>query len=84
MRFTALDASGEVLHRDEYFSTGGGFVVRGTAETLAELPALEGVRGVELAPREVPLEQLRVQPLGPEQTTTVGPGSAPRSQPTGG
>jgi L-serine dehydratase len=29
MRFTALDAAGEVLHRDEYFSTGGGFVVRG-------------------------------------------------------
>jgi L-serine dehydratase len=29
MRFTALDANGEVLHRDEYFSTGGGFVVRG-------------------------------------------------------
>jgi L-serine dehydratase len=29
MRFTALDATGEVLYRDEYFSTGGGFVVRG-------------------------------------------------------
>ncbi|MGI9246173.1 MAG: L-serine ammonia-lyase, partial [Steroidobacteraceae bacterium] len=29
MRFTALDAAGEVLLRDEYFSTGGGFVVRG-------------------------------------------------------
>ncbi|MCE3284889.1 MAG: L-serine dehydratase 1, partial [Steroidobacteraceae bacterium] len=28
MRFTALDATGEVLFRDEYFSTGGGFVVR--------------------------------------------------------
>ena len=29
MRFTALDDAGQVLHRDEYFSTGGGFVVRG-------------------------------------------------------
>jgi L-serine dehydratase len=29
MRFTALDGAGEVLWRDEYFSTGGGFVVRG-------------------------------------------------------
>jgi L-serine dehydratase len=29
MRFTALDAAGSVLHRDEYFSTGGGFIVRG-------------------------------------------------------
>ena len=29
MRFSALDAAGQVLHRDEYFSTGGGFVVRG-------------------------------------------------------
>jgi len=28
MRFTALAAGGEVLHRDEYYSTGGGFVVR--------------------------------------------------------
>jgi L-serine dehydratase len=28
MRFTALDAKGAVLHRDEYYSTGGGFVVR--------------------------------------------------------
>jgi L-serine dehydratase len=28
MRFTALDGAGAVLHRDEYFSTGGGFVVR--------------------------------------------------------
>jgi L-serine dehydratase len=28
MRFTAFDASGEVLHRDEYYSTGGGFTVR--------------------------------------------------------
>jgi L-serine dehydratase len=29
MRFTALDGAGDVVHRDEYFSTGGGFVVRG-------------------------------------------------------
>jgi L-serine dehydratase len=28
MRFTALDANGAVLHRDEYYSTGGGFTVR--------------------------------------------------------
>jgi L-serine dehydratase len=28
LRFTALDAQGQVLHRDEFFSTGGGFVVR--------------------------------------------------------
>ena len=28
MRFTALDAAGNVLHREEIFSTGGGFIVR--------------------------------------------------------
>ncbi len=28
MRFTALDAAGAVLHREEYYSTGGGFIVR--------------------------------------------------------
>lgn len=28
MRFTALDAEDNVLHRDEYYSTGGGFIVR--------------------------------------------------------
>jgi len=28
MRFTALDAAGNVLHREEFYSTGGGFVVR--------------------------------------------------------
>src|SRR4029078_5310613 len=28
MRFTALDSAGAVLHRDEYYSTGGGFIVR--------------------------------------------------------
>src|SRR5690606_37297571 len=29
MRFTALDADGNTLHRQEYFSIGGGFIVRG-------------------------------------------------------
>jgi L-serine dehydratase len=28
LRFTALDAVGAVLHREEFYSTGGGFVVR--------------------------------------------------------
>ncbi len=28
LRFTALDARGDVLHRDEFYSIGGGFVVR--------------------------------------------------------
>jgi L-serine dehydratase len=28
MRFSALDSSGVVLHRDEIYSTGGGFIVR--------------------------------------------------------
>jgi L-serine dehydratase len=28
MRFTALEAGGAVLHREEFYSTGGGFVVR--------------------------------------------------------
>jgi L-serine dehydratase len=31
MRFTALDAAGAVLHREEFFSTGGGFIVRAAA-----------------------------------------------------
>ncbi len=30
MRFTALDDAGDVLHREEFYSTGGGFVVRGS------------------------------------------------------
>ncbi len=30
LRFTALDASGTILHREEFYSTGGGFVVRAT------------------------------------------------------
>ena len=29
MRFSALDAAGTVLHQDEIYSTGGGFIVRG-------------------------------------------------------
>ena len=28
LRFTALDAAGTLLHREEFFSTGGGFIVR--------------------------------------------------------
>jgi len=28
MRFTALDAAAAILHREEYYSTGGGFIVR--------------------------------------------------------
>jgi L-serine dehydratase len=31
LRFTALDAAGATLHRDEYYSIGGGFVVRAEA-----------------------------------------------------
>ena len=43
MRFTALDAGGEVLHRDEFYSTGGGFVVR-AAEFGREPDAGKSVR----------------------------------------
>lgn len=57
-------------------------VVRGTADALAELPALTGVRGVELAPRGVALEELRVQPLDPRQTGRVEAGAVPRPQPS--
>jgi L-serine dehydratase len=44
MRFTALDAAGGVLHREESYSVGGGFVV--TAEELAAggASATEAVR----------------------------------------
>ena len=31
MRFTALDAAGVVVHREEFYSTGGGFIVRAAA-----------------------------------------------------
>jgi L-serine dehydratase len=44
MRFTALDASGGVVHRDEYYSVGGGFITRagdfGRAEPGRAGPAL--------------------------------------------
>ena len=44
MRFTALEAAGTVLHRDEYYSTGGGFIVRaadfGREEAAAHQVAL--------------------------------------------
>jgi L-serine dehydratase len=30
LRFTAFDAAGTVLHREEFYSTGGGFIVRAT------------------------------------------------------
>ncbi len=43
MRFTALDAAGGALFRDEYFSTGGGFVVRG-ADFGREAAAGQGAR----------------------------------------
>ncbi|MCW2605723.1 MAG: hypothetical protein JWO60_416 [Frankiales bacterium] len=57
-------------------------VVRGPAGTLAALPALPGVRAVELAPGGVALSELRVRPLGPEQTTTVSVGPEPSPQPS--
>ena len=44
MRFTALDAAGNVLHREEFFSTGGGFIVR--AGEFGKTP--EGVVQVEV------------------------------------
>ena len=37
LRFTALDASGAALHREEFFSTGGGFIVR--AAELGQPPS---------------------------------------------
>jgi L-serine dehydratase len=40
MRFTALDASGAVLLREEFYSIGGGFVVRG-ADGAAEAPTAQ-------------------------------------------
>jgi L-serine dehydratase len=40
MRFTALGAGGEVLHRDEVYSTGGGFVTRATE--FGQPPAAAG------------------------------------------
>lgn len=58
-------------------------VVRGPAGLLAALPALRGVRVVDLAPGGVPLDQLEVRPLSPEQVTVatsladVHPGPVP-------
>ncbi|MCM2311246.1 MAG: L-serine ammonia-lyase [Steroidobacteraceae bacterium] len=43
MRFTALDGAGGVLHRDELYSIGGGFVVR------AEEFGRAGAKGAEVA-----------------------------------
>jgi L-serine dehydratase len=40
MRFTALAVGGEVLHREEYYSTGGGFTVR--AEEFGRPPTVGG------------------------------------------
>jgi L-serine dehydratase len=40
MRFTALAANGDVLHREEYYSTGGGFTVR--AAEFGHAPAVQG------------------------------------------
>jgi L-serine dehydratase len=37
MRFTALDGGGAVLHREEFYSTGGGFIVRARDFGRAEL-----------------------------------------------
>ena len=43
LRFTALDATGATLHRDEYYSIGGGFVVR-AADFGRERPEAAEVR----------------------------------------
>ncbi len=40
MRFTALAVGGDVLHREEYYSTGGGFTVR--AAEFGHAPAARG------------------------------------------
>ncbi|MCW2778444.1 MAG: hypothetical protein JWN17_2169 [Frankiales bacterium] len=56
-------------------------VVRGRASDLTQLTAYPGIRAVELAPGGVPLEQLRVQPLDPADTTVVG-GRSPAPRPT--
>ncbi len=57
-------------------------VVRGRSDALAALPALQGVRAVELADAGLGLEELRVRPLAPEQTGAVTaqptPGATPR------
>lgn len=57
-------------------------VVRAPVRVLAELPALAGVRVVELAPPGATVDGVRVRPLVPEQTTVVAP--LPRASLTGG
>jgi hypothetical protein len=57
-------------------------VVRAPVRVLAELPALAGVRAVELAPPGATVEEIRVRPLVPEQTTVVA--ALPRASVTGG
>ncbi|HET7201990.1 MAG TPA: L-serine ammonia-lyase [Steroidobacteraceae bacterium] len=54
MRFSALDATGQVLHRDEYFSTGGGFVVR--AENFGK--SVVGAQQVEVPYQFASAEEL--------------------------
>ena len=59
MRFTAHDAALEVLAREEYYSTGGGFIVRagteaGAAEARASRPtsSIPATRLLELGRQE--------------------------------
>lgn len=59
-------------------------VVEAPASVLAALPALDGVRAVELAPAGTQLADLRVRPLPPEQTTTVTADPVPRPPRPGG
>lgn len=59
-------------------------VVKGPASLLAALPALDGVRAVELAAAGTELVDLRVRPLPPEQTATVTADAPPRPGPAGG
>ena len=59
-------------------------VVEGPAAVLAALPALDGVRAVELAPTGTELTDLRVRPLPPEQTATVEAGAVTRPGRPGG
>ncbi len=39
MRFTALDAAAKVLREEDYYSIGGGFIVRGDEEEASEVSA---------------------------------------------
>lgn len=78
------DAADVAARESEAYRTGCAclfaVVVRGPAALLASLPALSGVRGVELAAPGTELVELRVQPLAPEQTGTVEPAADPRPQ----